>query len=151
MFWLQKFEDTIRIQPKDQLLPRYELLKFELNNKFSNTIHMNIGLLVQTWDILKTQDSYIDQSDGYIDTKILFRATIFRPFPQEVLVGKIYEMDETGVLVSLMFFKGRPVARPTIKNILGLSLGPKPVNPDLPHPNLHLHRRPQRILHLQLL
>ena len=47
MFWLQKFEDTVRIQPKDQSRPRYELIKFELNNKLSNKVIYFWG-----WDLI---------------------------------------------------------------------------------------------------
>lgn len=43
-------------------------------------------------------------TDGYLATKVKFRCVIFRPFPYEVITGRISEMDNTGILVSVGFY-----------------------------------------------
>ncbi len=43
-------------------------------------------------------------SDGGVHYKVVFRLVIFRPFPGEVLVGAVRDMNEHGVHVSLGFF-----------------------------------------------
>jgi len=104
MFWVQELEDVVRIEPRDQQLPREKLIIQIINNKLSNRVLLNIGLCICVWDLVKINEAYILQSDGMIAIKVTFREVIFRPFSDEILTGKIKDMDETGVVVSLDFF-----------------------------------------------
>ena len=109
MYWLQSLTDQVRIAPRfyyQKSVSRQELLKQTINNKLSGRVMLNVGLCVVTWDVISIEnnDAFILQSDGFILMNVKFREVIFRPFRDEVLEGKIKEMDETGMLVSLEFF-----------------------------------------------
>ena len=108
MYWLQALSDQVNIPPRFyyQKQSRQELLKQTINNKLSGRAMLNVGLCVSVWDVtsIDNNDAFILQSNGHISMKVEFREIIFRPFRDEVLTGKIKEMDETGMLVTLEFF-----------------------------------------------
>lgn len=49
------------------------------------------------WDIIKLGDSYILPGDGSHHTPVDFRFVMFRPFVQEVLIGKVKSCNRDGV------------------------------------------------------
>ena len=115
MFYLQAFEDTIRIHPKDQAQPRYELLKFLINNKLTNKIIKDIGLIICCHDITDIFDSHILQNDGFIAVNLNFRAVLFRPFPDEIIIGTILKQDRSGVLINIKFFQEIFISKENLK------------------------------------
>ena len=56
-----------------------------------------VGLCVALFDVLSMDDSYIFPGDGAAHTKVEFRYVIFRPFVEEVIVGKIKNCSKEGV------------------------------------------------------
>jgi len=75
-----------------------------LNNKLSNKILKDVGLVISLWDILDVGDSFIMPGSSGSHTKVHFRLLVFRPFVDEVLVGKIKCCTREGVYLSLGFF-----------------------------------------------
>ncbi len=58
---------------------------------------LNVGLCIALHDIIHMEDSFIFPGDGAAHTKVRFRYVVFRPFLEEVLVGKIRCCSPEGV------------------------------------------------------
>jgi len=104
MFVLAEMKDVIQIKPFNFIHDPKETLEFGLNKKFANKVVHNVGLCVVLFDIIEIGDAYILPGDGSSHTPVTFRFIVFRPFIDEVLIGKIKACTREGVQVSLGFF-----------------------------------------------
>ncbi|XP_067127811.1 DNA-directed RNA polymerase III subunit RPC8 [Centruroides vittatus] len=104
MFVLAEMKDTVRIPPWLFHLEQNIAIEKELNRKLANKVMMNVGLCIALFDITKLEESYIFPGDGASHTRVHFRYIVFRPFLDEILVGKIKNCSQDGVHVSLGFF-----------------------------------------------
>ena len=104
MFILTKMKSVVRLEPSsfERSLP--DALKDALTEKLANKVLKDVGLVIALWDILKIGDSYLLPGDGASHTRVEFRILVFRPFMEEVLVGKIKSCTKEGVHLSLGFF-----------------------------------------------
>ena len=104
MFILTKMKSVVRLEPSsfERSLP--DALKDALTEKLANKVLKDVGLVIALWDILKIGDSYLLPGDGASHTRVEFRILVFRPFMEEVLVGKIKCCTKEGVHLSLGFF-----------------------------------------------
>lgn len=105
MFVLAEMRDTVKIEPKKFKNKLSVCIAEELNRKLSNKVFLNVGLCIALHDILEIGDSYILSDDGSSHTKVRFRYVVFRPFMEEILVGKIRSCNSEGVHVSMGFFE----------------------------------------------
>lgn len=105
MFVLAEMRDTVRIPPWKFKRKFNDAISDELNRKLSNKVYLNVGLCIALNDILRIDESYIFPGDGSSHTKVVFRYIIFRPFMEEILVGKIRSCNSDGVHVTLGFFE----------------------------------------------
>lgn len=105
MYVLAEMKDTVRIPPWKFKKNLNDAITDELNRKLSNKVYLNLGLCIALHDIIKMDDSYIFPGDGSSHTKVVFRYIIFRPFMEEVLIGKIRSCNMEGVHVTLGFFE----------------------------------------------
>lgn len=60
-------------------------------------VFLNVGLCIALYDITKLEESYIFPGDGSSHTKVTFRYIVFRPYIEEVLIGKIRSSSPDGV------------------------------------------------------
>lgn len=104
MFVLSEFKDVIRTDPSLFGLDLSTSMKQFLNEKFANKVVAKVGLCVALFDVLSMDDSYIFPGDGAAHTKVEFRFVIFRPFMEEIIVGKIKNCSKEGVHITLGFF-----------------------------------------------
>lgn len=58
---------------------------------------INVGLCIALHDITKIDESFILPGDGASHTRVHFRYMVFRPFMEEILVGKIRSVSREGV------------------------------------------------------
>lgn len=58
---------------------------------------LNVGLCIALHDITKIDESFILPGDGASHTRVHFRYIVFRPFMEEILVGKIRNVSREGV------------------------------------------------------
>lgn len=65
---------------------------------------LNVGLCIALFDIVSLQESFIFPGDGASHTRVQFRYIVFRPFIEEILIGKIRSCSQEGVHVTLGFF-----------------------------------------------
>ncbi|XP_013775655.1 DNA-directed RNA polymerase III subunit RPC8-like [Limulus polyphemus] len=104
MFCLAEMCDNVRVPPWLFHLKLNRAVSEELNKKLANKVVTNVGLCIALYDLLSLEDSYIFPGDGASHTKVLFRYVVFRPFLDEILIGKIRSCTRDGVYVSLGFF-----------------------------------------------
>jgi len=72
--------------------------------KFLNKILLDGGLCISFFDFVSADDPYIYPAEGAVHQLISFRLVVFRPFVNEVLVGRIVSSNKEGLKVSLEFF-----------------------------------------------
>ncbi|XP_031569933.1 DNA-directed RNA polymerase III subunit RPC8-like [Actinia tenebrosa] len=104
MFVLAEMRDTVRIKPWLFSLDIQEAVENKLNKKFANKVVHNVGLCIVLYDILSIGDSYIVPGDGSSHTPVTFRFVVFRPFIDEILLGRIRSCNHEGIQVSMEFF-----------------------------------------------
>jgi len=104
MFVLTELCDTVAILPRHFNINLNEAIDFALNKKFANKIVHNVGLCIALWDVTKVDDSFIFPGDGSSHTRVAFRFVVFRPYMDEILIGKIRNCCKEGVYVSMGFF-----------------------------------------------
>ena len=74
-----------------------DAIKDELNRRLSNRVMLNKGLCMVLWDILSVGPGMIYPGDGGVHCQVRFRYIIFRPFHDEIIVGKIKNCTPEGV------------------------------------------------------
>jgi len=104
MFVLTSIKQTVRVPAEKFHLNLYQAIEQELNQKYANKVVLNVGLCIALWDLTNREDSYILPGDGASHTKVSFRCAVFRPFMDEILVGKIKNASSESVQISLGFF-----------------------------------------------
>ncbi|XP_076006301.1 DNA-directed RNA polymerase III subunit RPC8 [Genypterus blacodes] len=104
MFTLVEMVDTVRIPPWNFHRQLNDAIAEELNKKLANKVVFNVGLCICLYDITKLDDSYIFPGDGASHTIVQFRYVVFRPFLDEILLGKIKYCSQEGVYVTMGFF-----------------------------------------------
>lgn len=105
MFILTEFKDTVKIPPCNFDRKLNESVTQELNRKLANKVYPNVGLCIALHDIEKIEESYVFPGDGSSHTTVSFRFIVFRPFMEEILIGKIRNCSIDGVHVTLGFFE----------------------------------------------
>ena len=87
-------------------VPTLLALHSEIDLKYPNRVLMDHGLVICRYgDCLKITNGSCVPGDGGSHHECLFRLCIFRPFVEEVCVGKIVKSTPEGVQVSLGFFQ----------------------------------------------
>ncbi|KAI9225995.1 MAG: DNA-directed RNA polymerase III subunit RPC8 isoform a [Piptocephalis tieghemiana] len=104
MFVLSLLSDRVRVAPQHFTKPTADAVKDELNQKFSNRVVQQVGLCICLFDIVKMSEGFIYHSDGCSYIEVQFRMVVFRPFVDEVLIGKIRQSHSDGIHVSITFF-----------------------------------------------
>ncbi|XP_046439644.1 DNA-directed RNA polymerase III subunit RPC8-like [Daphnia pulex] len=105
MFVLALVKQTVRVPSEKFNRDIDQAISEELNLKFANKVVLDVGLCIALWDIIKRGESFILPGDGGHHTKVEFRYVVFRPFMEQILVGRIKNCDKESVQVSLGFFE----------------------------------------------
>jgi DNA-directed RNA polymerase III subunit RPC8 len=102
MFLLATIVDSIRIPAHMLSLPTLKALHNEIDLKYPNRVLMNVELVVCRYgDCLKITNGSCVPGDGGAHHECLFRLLVFRPFVEEVCLGKIVKSTPDGIQVSL--------------------------------------------------
>lgn len=104
MFIVSEMRNIVRIPPDLFHLNLKDAVTIELNKKLANKVVLNVGLCICMWNIEKIEESFLFPGDGASHTPVVFRYVVFRPFIEEILLGKIRCCSQEGVHVSLEFF-----------------------------------------------
>ncbi|XP_023025503.1 RNA polymerase III subunit H [Leptinotarsa decemlineata] len=105
MFILAEMTNVTRIPPGLFNLKLNDAIAGELNKKLANKVVLDVGLCIALFDIIELQESYILPGDGASHTRVKFRFIVFRPFMEEILIGKIRSCSQVGVHVTMGFFE----------------------------------------------
>eukprot|EP01006_Ploeotia_vitrea_P039291 TRINITY_DN66328_c1_g1_i1.p1 TRINITY_DN66328_c1_g1~~TRINITY_DN66328_c1_g1_i1.p1 ORF type:complete len:227 (+),score=17.25 TRINITY_DN66328_c1_g1_i1:33-683(+) len=104
MFVSIELTDYISLPPSSFTKDYEECVIDELNSKYTDRVLPNIGLCIAVNDLLSVGDAMVHPGDGSVWTQVRFREIVFRPSPNEVLVGRIAGSSPEGIQVSLGFF-----------------------------------------------
>jgi DNA-directed RNA polymerase III subunit RPC8 len=104
MYVLAEMKDIVHVKPWQFNQDLRIVIENELNLKFSNKVVYDLGLCIALFDILDIDDSYIFPGDGCSHTRVTFRYIVFRPFIDEILVGKVKSCSREGIHITMMFF-----------------------------------------------
>ena len=116
MFELVLVKDMIRVQPAEFDTDRLQALTHEIDRKFSNRVLEDVGLCICLFEFEAVGDAQVFPSHGCAFTEVTFRMLVFRPFVNEVLVGKLVGMNEAGLKISLDFFDNVNVPSYNLQN-----------------------------------
>lgn len=97
MFVLYEMTQEVRVDPMNLGQDRVEAITNELNQRLSNRVMLNVGLCMALWDIKSVGAGVIYPGDGGVHSKVVFRYIVFRPFQDEIVVGKIKNCTPEGV------------------------------------------------------
>ena len=102
MFILTTVIDRIRVPAHKLGLPTLAALHNEIDLKYPNRVLMNVGLVICRYGgCSKITNGTCVPGDGGSHHECLFRLVVFRPFVEEVCVGKIVKSTPEGIQVSL--------------------------------------------------
>ncbi len=104
MYFLAEIRDIVHVKPWQFDEDLKTVIENELNKKYANKVVFELGLCIALFDIIKIEDSYVFPGDGSSHTRVTFRFVVFRPFIDEVLVGKVKSCSKEGVYVTMKFF-----------------------------------------------
>jgi DNA-directed RNA polymerase III subunit RPC8 len=104
MYVLAEMRDIVHVKPWQFDQDLRLVIEDELNKKYANKVVYELGMCIALFDIKKIEDSYVFPGDGSSHTRVTFRFVVFRPFIDEILVGKVKSCSKEGIYVSLTFF-----------------------------------------------
>ncbi|KAA1475482.1 polymerase III polypeptide H [Dentipellis sp. KUC8613] len=104
MFVLSVLKDKIPIHPSRFGVPPEQALINEINKKYANRVLHDVGLCVCVFDIAEAGEGKVRYGDGFLWYTVIFRMTVFRPFPSEVILAKVKSSDQDGIQLSVGFF-----------------------------------------------
>lgn len=105
MFVVTTVKDTIRIPPHLLPIPTMQAINNEIDQKYPNRLLMEVGLVICRYgDCVKISNGVCVAGDGGSHHECVFQLVVFRPFVEEVCVGKIEKSSKEGIQVSLGFF-----------------------------------------------
>ncbi|KAK3372552.1 RNA polymerase III subunit Rpc25-domain-containing protein [Podospora didyma] len=104
MFILVKIADLVQIAPEDFGKSSFTAIEDNLNAKYANKVVQKVGLFISLWDILWTSEGLIGHGTGLVNVNVEFRMVVFRPFKDEVIVGRIASQSPEGINLETDFF-----------------------------------------------
>ncbi|TVY62804.1 DNA-directed RNA polymerase III subunit RPC8, partial [Lachnellula suecica] len=99
-----KIADLVQIEPKDFNKNSAMAIEDNINLKYSNKVIQKIGLCVCMYDLLSASDGLIGHGTGLVNVNVEFRMIVFRPFKNEVMVGRISSAKPDGINIRTKFF-----------------------------------------------
>ncbi|KIM97708.1 hypothetical protein OIDMADRAFT_105227 [Oidiodendron maius Zn] len=104
MFILTKIADLVQIHPSDLEKGHAQVIEDNINAKYANKVIQKIGLCICMYDLLSASDGLIGNGDGLVNVNVEFRLIVFRPFKNEVLIGRISSATDQGIRIRTAFF-----------------------------------------------
>lgn len=76
------------------------------------------GLCIALYDLLHVKEGFIHQGEGYVRHQVKFRLLLFKPFPGEVLQGKIANITREGIEGTLLPSESSSSSMPWVDAVL---------------------------------
>jgi len=101
MFYEVELKGHIRVPPSSFKMDVEDAILQQLNEQFREYISKDFGVVIAVSDIVYIGEGIIIPGDGaaYYDTK--FKVYSFKPELQEVILGKITQIEEFGAFINL--------------------------------------------------
>ncbi len=104
MFILSAVEEEVRVHPQDLHKSPLDAVTEVIEQRYIDRVLPDLGLVVTLFDIQSIEGGFVYPNDGAAFFRTKFRLVVFRPFPGEVLVGKLKSCNRNGLHVTLDFF-----------------------------------------------
>jgi DNA-directed RNA polymerase III subunit RPC8 len=104
MFIISVVEDMLKIVPEQFERDFVDVLIEQIESKYNNRVIPDVGLCVSFYDFVSIGDPYVYPTEGSVHQQVKFRLIVFRPFPNEIIVGRVISCTSDGLLISLDFF-----------------------------------------------
>lgn len=102
MFVIATIADTIRVPPPLLSQPTLTSVQTEIEKRYPNKIIVDVGLVIAPYGPpLQIGDGMFVPGDGGAHHQVVFKAIVFRPFVEEVLIGTVTDSNEDGITVSI--------------------------------------------------
>ena len=102
MFVIATIADTIRVPPSLLSQPTLTSVQTEIEKRYPNKIIVDVGLVIAPFGPpLQIGDGMFVPGDGGAHHQVVFKAIVFRPFVEEVLIGTVTDSNEDGITVSI--------------------------------------------------
>ena len=107
MFIVHTVHETILIQPSNLAQPTVHAIHNEIDKRFPNRILMDVGLVIaRHGDTLEyVSHGVCVAGQGGAHHFCSFKLIVFRPFVEEVCLGRIHRSTNEGIYVTLGFFE----------------------------------------------
>ena len=104
MFVLSNLKDIVKVTPRKFAQDQLSIISTILDNKFANKVVVNLGLCISLFDVYQVEDAFILAGEGGYHIRAHFRFIVFRPFMNEIIVGRVKSSSSDGIHVTLGFF-----------------------------------------------
>ena len=104
MFVELKLADSVRISPAFFDRKTNIVIQDEIHARYVNKVISGHGLCICLRGIDNISESKIYHGDGAAFVRVTFRLILFKPYKDEILVGKINSCDQSSVNVTIDFF-----------------------------------------------
>lgn len=94
----------IKVEPRHFSKSSAKAIADQINAKYSNKVLQDVGLCICVHDILKASEGRVRWGDGCFYYSVVFRLVVFRPFTNEVLVGRISSSTAESIRITMGFF-----------------------------------------------
>jgi DNA-directed RNA polymerase III subunit RPC8 len=102
MFVIATIADTIRVPPSLLSQPTLTSIQTEIDKRYPNKIIVDVGLVIAPFGPpLQIGDGIFVPGDGGAHHQVVFKAIVFRPFVEEVLIGTVADSSEDGITVTV--------------------------------------------------
>ncbi len=121
MYYKTKIKDYIRVPPRLFGLPVQEAVLTKVKEEYAGYIDKDLGIIIDVSDVTDIKDGIIVPGDGasYYETE--FELLNFKPELQEVIPGKIKDIADFGVFITLGPIDGMIHISQTMDDFVSLS------------------------------
>jgi DNA-directed RNA polymerase III subunit RPC8 len=122
MFTVTTVYDTIRIPPSRLALPTLQAIHMEIDTKYPNRVLLDVGLVISRYEgnnnnnnehddddhgdtVVQLQHGACVAGDGGVHVACQFQLLVFRPFIEQVCLGRVLKQTPSGVHVTMGFFE----------------------------------------------
>ena len=121
MFYRVEIEDHIRVPANMFALDVREAIVKQVKKKFEGFVSKDIGIVIDVADVLEINEGVVIPGDGAAYYQSIFTLFTYQPEMHEVIVGKVKDIAEFGVFLSLGPIEGMVHVSQTIDDFVSFS------------------------------
>jgi DNA-directed RNA polymerase subunit E' len=106
MFYLIEVEDYVRVEPRLFGMPTTEAVDKQLRETYSDYYDQEMGKAVEVIEVLEVGKGVIIPGDGAAYYNSKFKLLVWKPELQELIYGKISEIEEFGAFFDMGVMRG---------------------------------------------